>query len=626
MGELMKNPNALERPGLGRRLYCIAIIGLVLAGGLGIAINTVVPDVIGDELVFTSTPVPGTIGSTISLSASEASTDFVLFNDSSFSPESDWNIHYYEFNNFVSRFERQSDEIGTRFDISNIALHCSYETNINLRDYDTVTFSVDVTALTGPVEVLLNLNVESFFDSHYADYDANLTLTTGETGRLGLDLNVSVLHSIWGPLWLTQAIVILEIYPGTSNPYLWDRANLAASLRLENVSFTANSTVPLTPLVTDIQDTQGNSAYSPLAIINLIDSAAVNLTSEDYPNEWGILLPWRANDTIFVVAGNYSGIAGVYSFDYVNSTIPVSFEILADTSLHLGLQFEMVRVNLEVSPMVPYLRIIMWYDVGFWAEYTIEVAPPFPDTVCILKRSANLSISIATPPRVEWASRPFTNKIELEILQPTTIDIDLEVNLFSLGGILISAGEVLLIFLGLALLIGAVLSTQEPNSEFHWKQLIRDPRFWPVLLVGASILLPWFTSISSMQRYYWSSGGFFVVHRALYSPLACGLDSTANSMALVVFSRNFIPEVPSRIILFWLPLKWAAGHIGSPKKWSFNSYYGVSLLSPAFMGFLVLPFTPLRLMPALGYIVVCAAPILWVSELLIYRLVKRRKK
>lgn len=621
----MKNGTGLERPGLGKRLYCIAIIGLVLAGGLGIAINTVVPDIVGNELVFTNSLTPGTIGSTTSLSASEASTDFALFNDSSFSSESDWNIHYNEINNFVSRFERQSDNIGTRFDISNIALLCSYETNINLRDYDAVTFFVDVIALTGPVEVLLNLNVESFFEPYYADYDANLTLTTGETGRLGIDLNVSVLQSIMSPLWLIQTVVLLEIYPGTSNPYLWDRADLAASLRLENVSFTAVSTVPLTPLVTDIQDTQGNSAYNRLAILNLIDSPAINLTSEDYPSEWGILLPWRANETIYVAAGNYSGIAGVYSYDYVNNTFSVSFEILADTSIHLGLQFEMVRVNLEISLMVPYLRIFMRYDDRFWVDYTIEVAPPFPDTVCILKRSANLSISITTPPRVEQGSKPFINEIKIEILQPTTIDIDLEVNLFSLDGILISAGEVLLIFLSLALLIGAVLSTQEPNSEFHWRQLMCDPRFWPVLLVGASVLLPWFTSISSMQRYYWSSGGIFTVHRALYTPLACVLDSTANSMGLVAFSRNFILEIPIRIILFWLPLKWATGHVGTPGRWSFNFYYGICLFSPAFMGFLVLSSTPLRLMPALGYIVVCSAPILWNLELLIYRFIKKKK-
>ncbi|MFW9794090.1 MAG: hypothetical protein ACFFEE_07310, partial [Candidatus Thorarchaeota archaeon] len=333
----------------------------------------------------------------------------------------------------------------------------------------------------------------------------------------------------------------------------------------------------------------------------------------------------RANDIIYVAAGNYSGIAGVYGYDYVNNTFSVSFEIPVSTSLNLGLQFEIVRINLEISPTVPYLNIHMWYDDRFWTDYTIEVAPPFPDTVCILKRSANLSISISTLPRVEQTPNPFVYEIKIEILQPTTIDIDLEINLFSLGGILISAGEVLLIFLGLALLVGAVLSTQEPNSELHWKQLIHDPRFWPVLLVGASILLPWFTSFSSMQRYSWSSGGFFIIHRALYTPLACGLDSTTNSVGLVVFSRYLILEIPTRIILFWLPMKWAAEYIGTPGKWSFNFYYGICLLSPAFMGFMVLPLTPLRLMPALGYIVVCSAPILWTLELLIYRFIKKQK-
>jgi hypothetical protein len=488
-------------------------------------------------------------------------------------------------------------------------------------------FSVDVSALTGPVEVVLNLDVQSYMDAHsHWNYDDTLTLATGESGTLRVNLNMSILHTIWNHIAFTQTYLNLEIYPGSANPDLWASNTSPASLRLENVSFTANSTVPLSPLVIDIQDTQGQSAYNPLGILSFIDMPAVNLTSDTYPDEWGIVLPTRANDTIYVAEGNYSGTAGIYSYRVVNNTFAVSFEILTDTSHHLGLQFEMIRINLDVSPAVPYLEVHMYYDNRFWVDYTIEVAPPFPETFCIPKWTANLSIVITTPRRVEHSRFPLSNLIEIEVTQSRTIDIDLEVSLFSLGSILISAGEVLLIFLGLALLVGAILSIQAPTSEFHWKQLIRDPRFWPVLLLGVSIILPWFTSITSMQLHAWNSGGFFYVHRSLFSPLACGLDSTANSLALVVYSRNFILEVPARIILFWLPLKWAAGHVGNPEKWSFNFYYAIELLSPAFMGFLVFLFTPLRLMPALGYIVVWAAPILWALELLIYRVLKGRKK
>ena len=627
MGELQMKRDALERPGLGRKLCCIAIIGLVLAGGFGLVISAVVPDVLRDDLTFSETPIPGSVGSTTALLDSISRTNFVLLNDSSFSPDSDWSIDYLEMNSYSSQFKRQSGDSGTRFDVSNIALFCSYDTNINLHDYDIVKCSVDATALRGPVEVVLNLDVESFFEYlSPVEYNDSLALTSGESGTLNVELEVGALKTMWSHLWLTQCILTLQIYPGSSNRITWSTADFAASVHVENVNFTATSIVPLAPLVIDVQDTQGQSAYNSIDILNTIDTPAINLTSDNHPNEWGIFLPWRANDTIYASTGNYSGAAGIYGYEYAFNVYPVSFEVLPNTSLQLGLRFELVRVRLTVSPPVPYLRLVMSYDDRFWIDYGVEVAPPFSESLCIPKRSANLSVIIETPSRIEDAQSPSINEIHIEVTQPLTIDLRLHVALFSFGGILISAAEILLIFLGLALLIGAVISTQEPNRKIHFKQLIRDPRFWPILLIVLSAFLPWFTSSMTLQWYAWASGGVVQVHKGLYAPFACVLENTANSLSLLVVSSNFIVEALTRIILFWLPLRASIGHIGKPGKWNFNFDYTIYLLSPLFMGVMIFIFTPLFHTLSIGFFVVLAASILWVLELLIYRILLRKNK
>lgn len=216
--------------------------------------------------------------------------------------------------------------------------------------------------------------------------------------------------------------------------------------------------------------------------------------------------------------------------------------------------------------------------------------------------------------------------MSIQVSDPVNIDIQLRISLFPFFGIMLSTGEVLLIILGLTLLMGAILSPQKPNAQKHWRQVLKDPRFWPAFLVGVSALVPWFISFSSLQQFTWSIGEPVLIHRSLYIPFALGLDSTANSLAGLVVSVNMIVEIPTRIIFFWLPLKWALGYAGSPRKWNFNSYYAVCLLLPFFMGVMAYLTIPVPLTLSTGFFLVLAAPILWGSEILIYRELKRVKK
>ena len=288
----MKERDMQERPGLGRRLCCIAILGIVLAMGFGMVIDTVVPDGLGDDLVVTETVVDGTVGSSIALSAGKSYTDLVLLNDSSFSREAGWKMEFNKINEYAPRVERLSTESGIQLDFSNVFVSYYYETNFNLRDYESVTVSLDVKVLRGPIEVALNLDVFSLFSTPQVGglSDRNsLTLTTGESTMANIELDTNALYEMWSPLWLAQSYVGIDIYPVSSNWYDWEDA-CEGSLLLENVTISATSTTPLSPLNVDIQDTQGSSVYESGVNLNLMEWPAVNLTSNEVPSKWGIFL------------------------------------------------------------------------------------------------------------------------------------------------------------------------------------------------------------------------------------------------------------------------------------------------------------------------------------------------
>ena len=328
----MKHREAQERPGLRRRLCCIALIGIILAAGLGIIIDIVVPDDLVDDFVVTETMASGTVGYSIARSPGRTYTDLVLLNSSRFGCESSWKMEFNKINEYAPRIERLSTESGIQLDFSNVFVSYYYETNFNLRDYENVMVSLDVKVLRGPIEVALNLDVFNLFSTPqvggYSDRNS-LTLTTGESTRANIDLDTNALYAMWSPLWLAQSYVGIDIYPVSSNWYDWEDA-CEGSLLLENVTISASSTTPLSPLNVDIQDTQGSSIYESGVNLNLMKWPAVNLTSDDVPTKWGIFVPWRSNDTIYVLAGNYSGIAGFYSYYYSNDTFATSFEVLPE--------------------------------------------------------------------------------------------------------------------------------------------------------------------------------------------------------------------------------------------------------------------------------------------------------
>lgn len=618
--ELMKPREIQELPGLGRRLCTIAIVGIVIASGFGLVIDAVVPDVLGDKFVITETEADGTVGSSLTRSTMQSFSDIILLNDSSFSHESGWRMDFNELNEHTPRVQRIPGESGVQIDLSNADVSYNYATNINLRDYENVTISLDVLVLRGPIEISLGLEVfDDLAHLGLTDYSTknSQTLSTGNSTHLVVELDTDSLYGLWSPLWLAQSFVKIEIYPVSSNWSAQQGVPLEASLILDNVTVLAKSTIPLSQLQIDIQNTQGYSIYESGVNLNWIKWPAINLSSDTTADKWGIFQPWRSNDTLYVSAGNYTGVAGFYSYGTSNDTFTVSFEVLPDTDLLLGFRFEMVRVHLSISQPVPYLRVVLIYSEYIFDDYRVELAPPFPNTLYIPKRIAKLNIYIQTRQGVENSNLVYETSIQVS--EPLNVDIQLRIQVFPIFGVLLSTGQVLLVILGVALLFGAILSLQKPSAQKNWGLVLRDPRFWPAVFIGISALFPWFSSFSVLEQIQWTIGEPVLIHRNLYLPFAFSLDSTANSLAALVVSQYIILEVPTRIILFWLPLRWALGQSGNPQKWKFNFYYAMCLLLPLFMGVTAYLSIPIPLNLSTGFFLALAAPILWIFEILIYR-------
>lgn len=618
-----------ERPGLGRRLCCIAIVGVLLASALGIAIDIVVPDVLSNNLVVTETPVTGTPGPSTTATFQPSFSSLTLLNDCRFAHESGWRTDYWLLNEELPRVQRTSRESGLQLDLFNVAFFYYYELNFNLRDYDNITFSLNVEALRGPVEIHLGVDIFSFLsipNYHEGGDEVIRNLNTGESHTISFELDTNALYGSWLPLWLAQGWIYISIYPVSSDWWDWINAPVEASVLLKNISVAASTSTPLAPIYVDIQNTGGSSIYESGVNLNWREWPAINLTCEEDPDKWGILLPWRSNDTIYVAAANYSGTAGIYGYDYANDTYSVFFEMESNTALYLGLRFEMVRVSLSISPKVPYLWISLWSSDVSSYNYHLVVAPPFPQTLYIPKRDGTLTISISIQPRVEGSGEPLSYRRIFAISESVDIAIQLSAPLFPFFGILLSTGEILLTIFGLTLLVGAMLSLQKPTERRTWSSIVKDPRFWPIALIGLSAILPWFVSYQILENISWPMGEPIMLTRGLYSPYALGLDTSSNSLAMPVASRYMITEIIPRIILFWLPFKWAIGYLGEPRKWRFSASYAICISLPLVMGVLVFFFTPIPLTISAGFLLVTISPIFWGVEILIYRGMKRVRK
>ncbi|MFX0055897.1 MAG: hypothetical protein ACFFAD_13305 [Candidatus Hermodarchaeota archaeon] len=627
----MAHKKAQDRPGLGRRLIHTAIVGAILASLLGVAINIAVPDVVEPHFDVTSTPAAGTAGSNVTVASLQSRAELTLQNGSSFDPDSGWQTEFRSINEGLPIVERTPHMSGVQIDLSNVAIISDYHFNLNTRDYEQVTFSLDLDVLRGPVEVRVGVHYYRAVDHpSYSGSQREYSLTTGDSTQFNLDLDADWIYNHWSSVWLVQARLRIGIVPmGTNLPNM-------ASVIINNVTITASSSTPLSLLRVDVQNTEGSSIYEAKIEKGIAEWPAVNLTTQGDPERWGLLLPFRTNDTVYVSAGNYSGIAGTYGFGWVNQTYPISINIAPNTCTHLSMRFEMVFVNLLITPDIPYLVVnleqpgVLLYDISLYHSFMLP--SPFPQTICIPNRGDILIITLQIPSRMNYADymlprMDYAGRETISISGPMNIDIHLHMPLFSFFGILLSTGELLLSVFGLALLGGAILNLRRPGASRNWERIVRDTRFWPTLLIGISIFLPWFISFFPMNpegSFY--AGDSFMLVRALYPPIAISIDFTANSLALPLIRNTILIDGLIRVIIFWFPLYGAAMHIGWSSKWKLNFYYAAYILLPLCLGVLTLIFTPFPLGISIGFILAAAAPVLWGFQILIYQGHKRIKK
>ncbi|MFW9887833.1 MAG: hypothetical protein ACFFER_06605, partial [Candidatus Thorarchaeota archaeon] len=589
---IMAHKRVQDSPGLGQHLIHAAIAGILLASLLGAAINIAVPDVVEPDFDVISTPVTGTVGLNVAVSPLSSQTDLILQNDSSFSPESGWRTELSPLGKKLPFFERTPRKSGIQLDISNVAFSSYYDMNLNIRDYEEVMFSFDSEVLHGPVKICFGFSTCLSFDNIrvYSGHSDSHSLATGDSSQLSIELDMADYRNAYPSFWLMQSRLEIEIIP------LRGVAPGMASVILENVTVTASASSPLSLLRFDFQNTEGFSIFESGVDCRMMEWPVTNLTAQDDPTRWGFLSPFRSNDTLYVSAGNYSGFAGTYYLDWPIDTYPVSFSVVQNTCSQLNMRFEMIRVNLLITSDIPYL--ILKLDLRDEQPNLLEVyyrftfTPPFPHTLYIPKRESTIEIEIDTPSRIESSTLAFAGIKYLTISGPTNIDVSLRMPLFPILGILLSTGELLLAIFGLALFTGAMLNLRKASSKRNWAATIRDPRFWPVLLIGMSAAFPWFVSCFSMNSAGWPYiGDSFILSRRIHTPLALSLNTTDNSLALLGVNHLMIVDITIRILLFWFPLYGAAMHIGWSSKWKLNFYYAAYILLPLCLGVLTLIFT-----------------------------------
>lgn len=597
----------LEKPGLGGKLLSRCFLGVLLAIIVGVSIGIAVPSSTVTQIQLEESGyIEGSTGATIVRSSTTGTTKQILLNSSPFPGAIKWNMWAYPITDSESSYFQVTEEAtGGYIELSRADVHFDYLFHMNILDHTEGVIIVNITGISGSIDATLYVEFRGLMtdDSSSLQRRTEISLDAGDSGTLLIEIPMNEIRTRLSSLWAAQVDIVLEFHTASESV-----------LVINDVIVEVQSVVPLYPLTVDLQDTMGSSLNLAAKSWYWIEVPGVNLTRDSSSRSWALILPRNVNETIYVQNGNYTAIAGIFSYDYSNVSSITEFEFEDGQNIHISIRLYMIQISLDISPDIYYTGLRFNWDEywNIWFDFE-DLSPPYPDHIYIPARSGQLSASISYNMRQEGRYSSASDSLDIDGNYNLLLTVRLP--LFSFFGAALTAGEIVIIIIGIALLIGIGLSLQKPRTPYGWRIIKSDPRFAPLFLLGLSVIFPWFNFSQVIPE---SSLIPIVFSRDFYLPLCVMMDSTQTSLGSLFFSRYFILDVPFKLLIFWAPLAYVYSKIGQPQKWKNDTSFFAALLLPVLLAFLTYSTSFVQLVPNLGLLLVIAAPFVWGFELLIY--------
>ncbi len=612
--------NELELPGLGRRvtLSALAAILLVLITAVPIVLFIPIHQSPAAQLELVG-PSNSTSGQIVTSSPEESSEIVIIENTTISSRSFGWESSGYSstydpHKNTQEYFEEFQTEQGTEFLVKECSISMGRLATLPFRDYVSANYSFDVEILDAgstPVEI----GCYFFPFESYLDFRVEETLLVGDSKKITLEIPISAMKSELSDFWCISGNLIINI-----------QTTSTALIRFSSLLGKAQSDSPLSELILDMATLNGDSIDQALSLFQR-HAPAVNLTRNDGLNLSGLLFSSRPNLSIYIKPGNYSSISGLYGwFSGLKNETQSYFELALDNRITLKCRIPIIRISLSITPpSIIDSLFVSWDQENSDFDHSIYISslvPPYPKYLYVPAPNNSLRVyaSYVTGFLGSWVGHSFST--EINTLGSSDIRLIITLPFFSIAGINLTSGELFVIIFLVGLIFGTLLQNERLSTPKSRAHILHDSRFYAVLLLVPSIILPWFSYTTIFDEAHLSL--FVAIERIdIMLPLSIMIRSSQGVSGYPIYENYIWLESPTLFFLFWRPLRSAILRIGRTNRGNFDLWFLLCILSPFLIGLCYLLIIPYQLSIQTGMICAAASPTLYCISVLIQRYRKR---
>jgi len=543
--------------------------------------------------VVDRTDILGSPGVAIESYGQPSSHEVVLLNESPTAENGSWRAWsinytvpvYSPYGFFVRPPPVQGDVV--KLDLRQEGVLYNTHMILPLPDFSRVVFSSSVQCLHGSVDFVLTVRFEDLlaytgFDN--LEYTDHISLSDGEEGTLTIEAPLSLLSAFYDVL-STRAAIDIEIATTTET-----------TVSVKPMTVVASSADPLVLVSVDMRSTDNVSLFEPHGGVWKSRAPVMVVVRTDRTERPRILAPRRSNDTLYLAPGDYAVVCGwspdwyFYSYEQnitLDGRVEFNVSLIEDMMYETTIRLPSTRMIVIVQPnliVTEYDLIISSHDTLYFDWYMLG---PLPDTFSLPPFEASVGIefgSWAYAPYFPYRGDGYQNRVSTNEQEVVTVLVTIPV-VQVLGLAIDYVGLVRTILLALTYLV-FVLLLRRGQLDDESVPLYQDPRIGPALLLGISILFPWFTSVENCFG-IWSSD----VYTEIRVPLLWVLKwtNTALSVPASLGAPGGIIVIPV-FVLFWAPFTYFIIRVGKTGRWDLYSWDLRALVWIALLGVVSIPF------------------------------------
>lgn len=489
------------------------------------------------------------------------------------------------------------------------------EVNLAITDYTEVAFNATIGVITGPVNLSIWIDADASDEYPTWPYlEGFILVDSRQSKSLLIDLPISTYLNLTRE-WIVTAYFSISV-----------EGDGLIEFSETSIEIIARSERPLCPAIFDFQSTDGRSLFEDKLWQGIRRKPILNFTRDNDTGKFGIFLPARVEDTIYLNPGNFSGTAGWPYEDWrsgpLYTPLSVQFPIVAQQSVFVSLRLPTMKLEIDLSQDLPFYHMIIEYsghpfDDIMFVEF---VEHPMPESLDLAPYGEYLSVELCIPTPWSWSRSRYwssyrSSSVETIAAINGTYNLRLECQFpfKSYFGVVLFGPELLLLGLTIASMILGIIHLRRQGTSVRIKEIMSDPRLLPILLLMVGGLSPWFSvreTHSNLQGITWYE----------YVPLGIETATTGIIPNLPILHEYWVVILLYTALGYWLPILYLMTKLGRPIEWK---------PEPLMCGVLFLPvlIAVLSIVPYLysGYLVspwilpVFMAPIIWYISLVIYR-------